>query len=167
VALEHQQSLVHAEKAAKVATKAQAALEKNSTRRLEIERRQEAFVARKQHLGPQRTIRQLDVAQDMILTATKLTAAQLISFAMREYLPSMPMTATTFIRRVFTIHGRKETSPGEELIVFYENPRDPAVNDALQAAAGRLNSRALCRGDRALRFVVESEPTTKSPGRLI
>jgi hypothetical protein len=160
VTLDHQQSLVHAENAAKVATKAQAALEKNATRRAEIERRQEAFVARKQHLGSQRTIRQLDVAQDMIHTATKLTAAQLISFAMREYLPSIPMTATTFIRRVFTIRGRKETSSCEELIVFYENPRDPAVNDALQAAAGRLNSRTLHRGGHALRFVVEPEPAT-------
>lgn len=158
VALEHQQSLVRAESAGKAATKAQAALENNSTRRAEIERRQEAFAARKKHLEPQRTIRQLDVAQDMILTATKLTAAQLISFAMREYLPSMPMTAATFIRRVLTIHGRKEIRPGEELVVFYENPRDPAVNDALHAASARLNSRGLRRGDCALRFAVEPEP---------
>jgi len=158
VALDHRQSLVRAEHAAKAATKAQGALEKNSTRRTEIEQRQQAFAARKQHLGPQQTIRQLDIEQDMILTATKLTAAQLISFAMREYLSSMPMTTTTFIRRVFSVHGRKETRPGEELIVFYENPRDPAVNDALHVASARLNSRDLRRGDRALRFTVEPEP---------
>lgn len=162
VALDHQQALVHAEAAAKAATKAQAALEKNATRRAEIERRQEASAARTQHLGPQRTIRQLDVAHDMILTATKLTAAQLISFALREYLPSMPMTTATFIRRVLTIHGRKEIRPGEELVVFYENPRDPAVNDALHAACARLNSRDLRRDARSLRFTVEPEPARGS-----
>jgi hypothetical protein len=109
----------------------------------------------------------------MILTATKLTAAQLISFAMREYLPSMPMTAATFIRRVFTIHGRNETHPGEELVIFYESPcdyesprdyesphdyespRDPAVNYA--CCVCRLNSRDLCRNEYALRFAFEPE----------
>ena len=51
-------------------------------------------------------IRQLDTTQDTILTATKLTALQLISFALREYLPSMPMTPQTFIQRVLSVRGR-------------------------------------------------------------
>jgi hypothetical protein len=80
----------------------QAALGKNVAQRATLESRAEDFAARKKRLKPQRTIRQLDVNQDIILTAVKLTAAQLISFVLREYLPSMPMTPQTFVQRVHT-----------------------------------------------------------------
>ena len=157
-ALDHQQSLVRVEATASAAAQAQAAHDKNEARRAELERRKQDLAARQKRLAAQRTIRQLDVAQDMILTATKLTAAQLIAFILREYLPSTPMTPETFLRRVFTIHGRKEIGETEERVVLYENPRDPLVNDALRHACARINWRELRRNGRALRFAVEPPP---------
>ena len=120
--------------------------------------RADEIAARNKHIEPQRTIRQLDVAQDTILTATKLTAVQLISFVLREYLPAMPMTPHTFLQRVLSISGRKELRDDQELVVFYENPRDALVNDALRDACTRLNRRALRSDDRRLRFAVEQAP---------
>lgn len=160
IAVDHQQALVRAEGGGEAATQADDALARNRARTVTIETRQQELVARRARLAPQRTIRQLDVAQDMLLTATKLTAAQRISFALREYLPSMPMTPETFLRRVFTVHGRKELRPGEERVVLYENPRDPLVNEALRDACARLNPRALQRDGRTLRFAVEPPPAT-------
>lgn len=161
IALDHQQALVRAETATKLATKSRAALEKHRTRCTAIEQRADEIAARRRHIEPQRTIRQLDTTQDTILTATKLTAVQLISFAIREYLPSMPMTPQTFIQRVLSIHGRKHIDRDQELVVFYENPRDPTINEALREACARLNKRALRREDRRLRFVVEPAPAKR------
>jgi hypothetical protein len=158
VALDHQQALVYAETTTQLATKASAALEKNRTRRDALAERSAGIAARRHRLESQRTIRQLDTTQDTILTATKLTALQLISFVLREYLPTMPMTPATFVQRVLSVRGRKETSPDHELVTFYENPRDPAVNDALRDACDRLNRRKLLRDDRRLSFAVEPPP---------
>lgn len=160
IALDHQQALVRAETATKLATKSRAALEKHRARCAAIEQRADEIAARRRHLEPQRTIRQLDTTQDTILTATKLTALQLISFALREYLPSMPMTPQTFIQRVLSVRGRKQIERDQELIVLYENPRDPLVNEALRDACSRLNRRALRREGRRLRFAVEPAPAT-------
>ncbi len=57
-----------------------------------------------------------------------------------------------------SVRGRKETSPDHELVVFYENPRDPAVNDVLRDACDRLNRRKLERDDRRLAFAVQPQP---------
>lgn len=160
-ALDHQQALVDAEKAVKLATAARVALDKNRSRRDVLTKRAAEIAARRRHIEPQRTIRQLDIAQDTILTATKLTALQLISFAVREYLPTMPMTPQTFLQRVLPMRGRKETSPDQELVVFYENVRDPLVTEALRDACERLNARKLLRGDRRLRFAVEPPPAAR------
>lgn len=163
-ALDHQQALAQAEASAKAAQKASAAFDNNSARRAKLEQQNVDAAERKAHLEPQRTIRQLDVAQDAILTAVKLTALQLIVFVLREYLTSMAMTPETFLLRVFSIQGRKELRPGQELIVFYENPRDPKINDALRHACDILNKRAIRRQDRALRFDVEPPPKKKKSG---
>jgi hypothetical protein len=157
-ALDHQQALVHAEKTAKLATATRVALDKSRRRRDVLTKRGAEIAARRRHLEPQRTIRQLDTTQDTILTAAKLTALQLISFAVREYLPTMPMTPQTFLQRVLPMRGRKETSPDQELVVFYENIRDPLVTEALGDACERLNSRKLQRDGRRLRFAVEPPP---------
>ena len=45
--------------------------------------------------------------------------------------------------------------PGEEHIVFYENPRDPAMNQAMAEACRQLNERTLIRHGRRLRYSVE------------
>jgi len=161
VALDHQQALVHAEATVKLATKARAALDKNRSRRDTLTERTTEIAARKRHLEPQRTIRQLDTTQDTILTAAKLNALQLISFVVREYLPTMPMTPQTFLQRVLSVRGRKETSPDQELVVFYENIRDPLVNESLRDACERLNRRKLQRDGRRLRFAVEPPPATR------
>lgn len=94
----------------------------------------------------------------MILTATNLTALQLILFAIREYLVGYSMTALTFISRLLTTRGRLIRRDNEEVIVFYENPRDPEMVGALRIAAEHLNRRGLAREGRALRYVVEPPP---------
>jgi len=88
----------------------------------------------------------------MVLTATKLSCALPITFALREYLAGTPMTPHTFATRVFGIRGCREVSPREERVFFYENPRDPDINTALAAACRRLNSRRLSRDGRRLRY---------------
>jgi hypothetical protein len=45
--------------------------------------------------------------------------------------------------------------PGEEQVVFYENPRDPEINTAMAAACAELNHRKLERNGRRLLFRVE------------
>jgi hypothetical protein len=161
VALDHQQALVHAETCTKTATKTRAALDKNAAQRATIEQHTSEIAVRRKRLEPQRAIRQLDVTQDTILTATKLTAAQLISFALREYLPSMPMTPQTFVQRVLSVQGRKEIHRDRELVVLYENFRDPLVTDALRDACNRINQRDLHRDGRRLRFAVEPPPARR------
>jgi hypothetical protein len=161
IALDHQRALVHVEACTKAATKTRADLEKNAAQRASIAKHASEIVARKKHLEPQRTIRQLDVTQDTILTATKLTAAQLIAFALREYLPKMPMTPQTFLQRVLSIRGRKEIHRDREMVVLYENSRDPLVTDALRAACDRINRRGLRRDGRRLHFVVEPPPARR------
>jgi hypothetical protein len=154
--VEHQRALVQAEKSALAHTRARKASQHNVERLEKLNAALERMAARRAKLEPRRTIRQLDVAQDTILTAAKLTAAQLISFALREYLPSMPMSPHTFVTRVFGLKGRKELSPAEEHIVFVENPRDPEVNAAVAAACLQLNSRKLHREGRRLRYSSEA-----------
>jgi len=163
-AIEHQQALLATEERAAAAAKATAAREKNQAQRTAIDERIAKTAARAKHIQPQRTIRQLDVAQDMILTAIKLTAAQLIAFALREYLSAMPMTMETFVRRVFSIKGRREITSAEERVVFYENPRDPQVTATLHDACRRLNERALQRLGRRLRYEVAPAPTAPTGG---
>jgi hypothetical protein len=164
IAVEHQGALVHAEQTAAAATAAREALAHNEARTAKLEQQLADLAARQRHLEPQRAVRQLDVAQDMILTATKLTALQLISFAMRMYLAALPMTADTFISRVFSLRGRKEIEPTVERVVFYENPRDPEVTAVLHDACRRLNQRALQRDGRRLRYAVEPAPTATRSG---
>lgn len=154
-AIEHQGALVRTEASERVFTQAENALKEHNERATKLDAALERMAARRIKLEPRRTIRQLDVAQDTILTAAKLTATQLISFALREYLPSMPMTPETFASRVLGLPGRKETTPKEEHIIFIENPRDPEVNDAVADACRRLNERKLQRDGRRLRYSVE------------
>lgn len=164
VALDHQQSLAHAETCAEAADKARAALEKNAAQSAKLLERSKEIAERRAKLEPRRTIRQLDVAQDAILTATKLTALQLIVFVLREYLSSLAMTPQTFLQRVFSIPGRKEIRPDSEHIVFYENPRDPKINEALRDACERLNKRAIHRDGRVLHFAIEENSINSQSG---
>jgi hypothetical protein len=151
-AIEHQEALVRAEVAVLDCDAAKKAMLRNDTRVAELETNRATVAARREKLEPQRTIRQLDVALDSVLTAAKLTCALLITFALREYLAAMPMTPHTFVSRLFSIRGRKEIRPEEERIYFYENPRDPEVNAALADACLRLNKRRLSIGNRQLRY---------------
>jgi hypothetical protein len=152
VAVEHQQALVTAEATDREFDAAQEALKRNHARTIELDAKLTKLKARRAKLEQERAIRQLDVALDSVLTAAKLTCALLITFALREYLSAMPMTPHTFVTRVFGIRGRRELRPGEERVVFYENPRDPEVNAALAGACQRLNQRRLSRDGRKLRY---------------
>lgn len=73
----------------------------------------------------------------------------------------MPMTPQTFVQRGLCVHGRKEIDRDHELVVFYENPRDPLINVALRNACERIDRRGLRRGDRRLRFAVEPSPAKR------
>lgn len=158
VALDHQQALGRAESTAREAQTTSDARARGEARIVELTTALEDLAARQARLEPQRLIRQLDVAQDEILTATKLTAAQLISFALRKYLPGQPMTPHTFVTRVLPIRGRKEIEPKQEKVVFYENPRDPEVTRMLPEACRILNQRRLQREGRRLSYTVEPAP---------
>lgn len=158
VALEHQEALVRAETTAHTAEKANAAYTRAEERIEKFTEELNELLGRQKHLEPQRSIRQLDVAQDEVLTATKLTASQLISFVLREYLPQHPMTPETFANRIFTIHGRKEVGRKRERILFYKNPRDPEMTVAMRDACKRLNRRQLTRGGRTLRYELVDAP---------
>lgn len=151
-AVEHQETLVRTEATERAFNLAQEALKQNHARTIELDAERTKLTARRKKLEQQRTIRQIDVALDRVLTAAKLTCALLITFALREYLCAMPMTPHTFASRVFGIRGRRELRPGEEHVVFYENPRDPEINAVLAAACQRLNHRRLTRDGRQLRY---------------
>ena len=105
-----------------------------------------------------RQIRQLDVAQDAIVTATKLTGTQLILYASGEYLSSLKLTPQSFVARVFSLKGRRERRPEEEKVVFYRNPRDPEITGAIEGACRSINARKLTRDGRRLRYAIEDAP---------
>jgi len=157
-AVQHHASLVQVESSRKVLDRLDNKASKHEARAQKLAASISKAQARVAHIEPQRQIRQLDVALDMILTATKLTALQLILFAIREYLVGYSMTAMTFISRLLTTRGRLMRRDNEEVIVFYENPRDPEMVGALRIAAEHLNRRGLAREGRALRYVVEPPP---------
>jgi hypothetical protein len=136
----------------RVYKKATTALAMNHKHTEDREAQLEKDRKRRRHLEPQRTIRELDVAQDMIHTATKLTAAHLITYAMREYLGDRTMTPQTFVSRVLPFRGRREIYKTHERVVFYENPRDPEMTTALQEVCRRLNKQKLARENRTITY---------------
>ena len=154
-ATEHQQALAASEKTHEAFDAAQVRMKKQVAREMELETRRDKASERCAHLEGQKSIRQLDVALDSVLMAAKLTLALLITFALREYFAGNPMTPHTFISRIFGIKGRRVTRPGEVHIVFYENPRDPAMNQAMAEACRQLNKRTLVRNGRRLHYSVE------------
>ena len=156
--IEHQQAMVRAEATQTLFDGAQQALKANLTQAGALDELLAKATERSTKLEPRRTIRKLDVALDTVLTATKLTAALLITFVVREYLAAMPMTPQTFASRLFGVRGRRETRPDEERVIFYENRRDPAVNAAIADACKRLNKRRLVRDGRKLSYAIEPPP---------
>jgi len=161
-AVEHQAALLRSEETATLSTKATSALAKNQTRVAALDATLADYAARTEKLAHQRSIRQLDVALDMVLTAAKLACSLLITFALREYLTASPITPHTFAARLFSIRGRREVRRDEERVFFYENPRDPETNAALADACRKLNLRGLSRGGRRLRY----EMATHDGGRF-
>lgn len=151
-AIEHQAALLQSENTAADFVQAQALAAKSVARAAHVDEMLSDAAARSAKLEHQRSIRQADVALDMVLTAAKLSCALLITFVLREYLAAGPMTPQTFATRVFGIRGRREVLPDEERIFFYENPRDPDINAALADACRRLNVRRLSREGRRLRY---------------
>jgi hypothetical protein len=151
-AIEHQTALLRSEETAGDLATALAAMTKSDKRTADLDSSLAEGAARAEKLQHQRSIRQLDVALDMVLTATKLACSLLISFALREYLVGTSMTPQTFATRFFGFRGRREVRPEEEHVFFYENPRDPEANATLADACRRLNLRRLSRDGRSLRY---------------
>jgi hypothetical protein len=154
----HHDALIAIETAEPALKKATEQLEQHRTKREDTLDSIENMCDRITELEPMSTIRQLDVSLDTILTAMKLALALLITFVLREYVPSDRMSTETFIYRLLTTRGRRELTKHRELIVFYANPRDPRINAALAEACDQLNRRALVRDDRELRFALENRP---------
>ena len=152
--VEHHEALKRAEDARLKAERACNAVAQTETQQARIRESLEKTSRRQDQLEPQQTIRELDVAQDTILTALKLTAAQLVAFALREYLPSMKMTPDTFKRRVLHTRGRREIYETHERVVFYRNPRDPDVTEALERACRILNDRKIVREERRVAYAI-------------
>jgi len=156
--VEHHAALVETEKSKPLYTQASEQLKKQQQKREDTIESIDKMSARVSELEPMRKIRQLDVSLDTVLTAMKLSLALLITFVMREYIPSDRMSTETFVCRLLTTRGRREISKHLERITFYENPRDPRVNEALAEACAKLNSRELFRDDRELVFALEERP---------
>lgn len=152
---EHQRALAASEKAREALEAEQVLMKKREAREAELKARRDKAADRSARLEGQKSIRQLDVALDSVLTATKLTLALLITFVIREYFSGNPMTPQTFMSRIFGMKGRRVTRPGEEHIVFHENPRDPEMNKVIAEACHRLNERTLVRQGRRLHYSVE------------
>lgn len=155
VSLAHHAALVASEATGPSASEATQRLEEHLARREEALDSIEKMSARVTELEPMRTIRQLDVSLDTVLTAAKLALALLIAFVLREYVPSDRMSTETFLYRLMTTRGRRELTKQRERIVFYANQRDPRTNAALAEACEQLNRRGLVRDDRELRFAME------------
>ncbi len=157
-AADHHLRLVEAEAAERVYCTAQADVERVRAAIAKVDADIAKAGARIDKLEPMRRIRQLDVAQDSILTAAKLTGTQLIMYASAEYVSKLKLTPQSFVARVFSLKGRRERRRDEEKVVFYRNDRDPPVTSALAAACRTLNARELTRDGRRLRYVLEDEP---------
>jgi hypothetical protein len=161
-AAEHHGALVEWEATQRTLEHVTTRARENQHQREKLEARLHKAEARLKTLADRKKIRQVDVALDTVLTSAKLTGAQLISFVLREYLASHPMSPQTFAARVFPVRGRKETRRDSETITFYANPRDSDVTEAVVTACRRLNARRLTREGRRLHYKVEDPPTVES-----
>ena len=157
-AVAHHAALAVAETTGTARDQARTKLERRQSQRDKKLDAIEQMTARVTELEPMREIRQLDVGLDTVLTAMKLTLAMLVTFVLREYLPTAGMGTETFLNRIFTLRGRRETTADREHIVIYDNPRDPRANAAVVEACEILNERHLVRDDRTLSFAVEHRP---------
>jgi len=162
-AIEHREAMVREELATKKLTKAERVLKAAAVKHEKLETALMKLGERRAALEPQRRIRELDVAQDSILTAMKLTLSLLITYVLREYLNSLAMSPATFASRIFGMSGRRELHADEERVVFYENPRDPAANLAVADACRRINERELRREGRRLRYSIEEREHKSQP----
>lgn len=146
------------------AVKAEATAIATKVRRAAIEAEVKELSQKAAALEPLKKIRQLDVALDQVLMATKLTCMQLMLFVLREYLTTNNLTPQTFAARVLPLRGRREKRPEDEQVIFYENPRDEAVTEVVRAACDKLNGLGLTRDGRALRYSMEPSPQQRGAG---
>lgn len=157
-AVGHQAALAVFEAREIASRKAQEKWKKLQARRDQAKRKVAEAEQEMARLQPLRKIRQIDVAADKILTASKLALSLLITFAIREFMPTTALSPLTFLSRIFVLRGRREIAAASETVVFYENPRDPEVTAAIRTACGILNNRRLQRDGRSLSYRVEAEP---------
>ena len=156
IVIEQQQAMQKVEAARNEEKDVQSKLMSNEKAQTKLKARMQKATRRQKKLESRKTIREVDTAQDTFLTAMKLTAAQLISFVLREYL-LLKITSQTFIQRVLTTRGRREVYDRRELVTFYENERDPEVTAALVHACKVLNKRNIIRDNRPVTYQVVAQ----------
>jgi hypothetical protein len=126
-------------------------IERNETTRAKLEDRKEILEA--------------DVAQDVLFTTLKLTLAMLVHFVVVEYFPHRPMEWATFLSRLASLPGRRETTETTVTTFIKANDRDLDMMKTLEKACGRINRRRLTYKDRRLRYVLEWPESSNRQGR--
>ena len=96
-----------------------------------------------------------DVAQDTLFTAMKLTLGMLVQFVAREYFKHRPIEWATFLARIATLPGRRETTADIIAVYIYGNRRDIKLMRNLDKACRNINKRDLEMGGRRLRYAVD------------
>lgn len=159
VAADHHRALSANEKLAAELHRVGSKATTTSAKRDVLARKLDDLEAKQRKLEPLRKIREVDVAQDKILTANKLAAAGLITYALREYFHDTPMTPATIVDRLLGMKGRREVTAETEHVVIYTNPRDPEMSNRVAAACERINMRKIVRLGRRLTYAVEERGT--------
>jgi hypothetical protein len=96
-----------------------------------------------------------DVAQDTLMTAMKLTLGMLVQFIVAEYFEHRSLAWETFLSRIATLPGRRETTADSITVYIYGNRRDIALMRDLERACRKVNERGLIKDGKRLRYAVE------------
>lgn len=154
-AADHLRALKESERIGAELAKVEQKAAKASSKKNSLTVKLNALEEKRKKLEPMVKIRELDVEQDKLLTAHKLAAAGLMTFALREYFPDTPMTTQTVIDRLLSLKGRRELTETTDHIVICANPRDTEMTERVGRACDHINARNLTRDGRRWTFAVE------------
>jgi len=96
-----------------------------------------------------------DAAQDTLFTVMKLTLGMLVHFITVEYFEHRPLEWATFLDRIATLPGRRETTADCVTVYIYGNRRDIPLMRDLHRACCNINERELTKDGKRLRYAVE------------
>jgi hypothetical protein len=123
-----------------------------------IEKRQakiDKWQGERDKLQARTEIVEADVTQDTLFTVMKLTLGMLIHFIAVEYFAHRPIEWATFLARIATLPGRRETTADCITVYIYGNRRDIELMRALHGACCNINKRQLTKDGKRLRYAVE------------